>query len=106
MRNTLALAATLFLAPVTASAMSDMDALYLCQQAMKSASIDPDKAKVPYVKVTSSVDEYNMSWGRSTKHMRMRNGMGNEVPVSGSCAVSKSARKIVYMTIDGKTVID
>ena len=82
-----------------------MDALYLCQQAMKSASLDPNKAEVPFVMPTSDAAEFHFSWGASTKRMRMRNGLGMDVPATGSCSVSKSAKRITYMTINGKTII-
>jgi hypothetical protein len=82
-----------------------LDALAMCQQAIAGYAIDKDKAEVPPVGHIESGGEYIFSWGASTKHARMRNGLGIDAPVSASCAVNASTRAITALTIDGKTVI-
>jgi ribosomal protein L28 len=80
-------------------------ALTMCQAAMKSLSKDPETANIPYVEQTFIKGEYLISWGQSTKFMRMRNGFGMEIPVSGYCIVSGSPQKIIQLSFDGKSII-
>ena len=80
-----------------------MDAYYICQQAIKYVSKDPDNAEIPYVQNFGSGDEYYFAWGRDTKHLRLKNGLGLDVAASASCIVNKG--KITQLTIDGKTII-
>lgn len=82
-----------------------MDALTMCQSAMKAVARDPETAKVPFVQPVSMSDhQYLVSWGRSTTFMRMRNGLGLEVAVSGSCLVDAASKRVVGMTFDGQTL--
>ncbi|MDZ4151803.1 hypothetical protein, partial [Methylicorpusculum sp.] len=81
------------------------DALYLCQYNIKNLANDPEKAEVPYVENIGKGNEYYFAWGRSTKFARMRNGLGLEIPVSASCIVDGNQKRIVSLTIDGKTII-
>jgi hypothetical protein len=80
-------------------------ALTMCQAAMKSLSRDPETAVVPYVEQKLIKGQYLIAWGQSTKFMRMRNGFGMEIPVSGYCIVSGSPQKIIQLSFDGKSII-
>ncbi|MCS4508912.1 hypothetical protein [Xylophilus ampelinus] len=84
---------------------SEMDALLLCQEAIKRASRDPDRADVPYVANHGRGDEYFFAWGRETKFARLRNGLGIEVPASASCIVSGARRRVTQLTLDGKSIL-
>lgn len=87
------------------SSFSELDALLLCQTALKRASRDPEKAEVPYVKAFGGSAEYYFAWGAQTKMARMRNGLGLEVAVGASCIVDKATRRITSLTLDGKTIM-
>ena len=105
--------AAIFLGPNTPNSgaaavkqLSEGDALFTCQRAITGLARDPDTAQVPWVKNFGSGDEYYFAWGDSTKHLRLHNGFGLEVPASAACTVSKSRRVITTLSIDGKLYID
>lgn len=87
------------------SGFDDMDALFMCQRALKAASRDPEKADVPYVPNKGSSAEAYFVWNGATKLARMRNGLGLEVGVSASCTVSMGPRRINSLTLDGKSIL-
>lgn len=89
----------------TPRAFDSTDALYLCQQALKRASRDPEKAEAPPVENFGKGDEFYFAWGASTKMARMRNGFGLEVAASASCTVSQTQKRITSLTLDGKTIL-
>lgn len=91
--------------PPAEHAFDAADALYLCGQAFRLVSKDPERAEVPYVEGFSSGDEISFSWGHATKMLRLRNGLGLEVAASGSCAVSKTQKRVVSLTLNGETII-
>lgn len=80
-------------------------ALTVCQMAMKKIARDPDKAEIPYVKGSEDSGFFYFAWGADTKHMRMRNGLGLEVPASGTCYVDKVQKRITQLTLNGQQVI-
>jgi hypothetical protein len=88
-------------------ALQSYEALTMCQFAIKRLSRDPDTAEIPYVdNLGGSVGtEYYFAWGAGTKYARMRNGLGLEVPVSASCIVDATTKKITQLIFDGKTII-
>lgn len=85
--------------------ISEMEALALRQYNLKRAPRDPDKAVVPYVENMGRGSEAYFAWGASTKHARMRNGLGIEVAVSASCIVDLRAKRITSLTLNGETLI-
>lgn len=87
------------------AALGDIDALALCQYALKRTAKDPEKADIPYVQNYGSGNEAYFAWGRDTKMARMRNGLGLEVAVSASCTVDRSTRKITSLTVEGASVL-
>lgn len=82
-----------------------VNALVMCQQMLANVSKYPDKADIPYVDNQGTGDGFAFSWGRSTKHMMWMNGLGQMVPTSGFCLVSKSERKIKALSVNGKTIL-
>lgn len=80
-------------------------ALTMCQLAFQKISRDPDKAEIPAVRDFGGGDEAYFAWGPETKVMRMRNGLGLDVSATGSCIVSKSAKKITSLTMNGQSII-
>lgn len=80
------------------------DALLMCQTTIKNFARDPDTAEVPYVPNGGKGNEYYYAWGAGTKSVRMRNGLGLEVPVSAYCIVDGNTKTITQLSIDGKTI--
>lgn len=75
---------------------------------MKAAARDPDTAQVPYIDgARDSAGTWTFRWSRSTKLMRMRNGLGLEVPVEGLCSYrGPPDSRVVLVELDGKVVYD
>lgn len=86
---------------------TSVQALTLCQHVLTRLSRDPETANVPYVDNLGGHvgDEYYFAWGADTRYARMRNGLGLEVPVSASCIVSRTTKKIIQLTFDGKSIL-
>lgn len=82
-----------------------VDALVMCQTALKSAARDPENADIPYVDNLGKADEYVYAWGGQTKMARMRNGLGLEVAASASCIVDGRAKRITSLTLNGRALI-
>lgn len=81
------------------------DALVICQSAIKLASKDAEKAKVPYVPNQGSDGGYFFAWNNTTKLARLRNGLGLEVGVTALCKVDAATRRITSLTLDGRQLI-
>lgn len=82
-----------------------IQALTMCQMALKRSSRDPDNAQVPYVNNQGNDSEFYYAWGPATKVVRMRNGLGLEVAASASCIVNGSTKRITSLTLNGETII-
>lgn len=82
-----------------------VDALVMCQMALKSAARDPESADIPYVENHGRGDEYVYAWGAQTKMARMRNGLGLDVAASASCVVDGRTKRITSLTLNGQTIV-
>lgn len=89
----------------TVSATSEADALFICQQAIKRASLDAEKTSVPYVRAQAGGQDYYFAWNNDTKLVRARNGLGLEVGATASCIVSRYGGRILSLTVQGKALI-
>jgi len=85
--------------------MTESRALLLCQEAFKRLAKDPEGARVPYVANQGDGREFYFAWGAQTTMMRMRNGLGLEVAVSGSCIVDAASGRITSLTMDKKSIL-
>lgn len=85
--------------------LSHVDALTMCQMALKRVSRDPDNADIPYVSNMGKGPEFYYAWGPQTKVARMRNGLGLDVATTASCTVDATTKRITSLTLDGKTIL-
>ena len=86
-------------------AFGEADARILCADAIRAASKDPEKAEIPFVPAFSSGDEISMSWNAGVGMLRLRNGLGLEVPASAACVVSRAEKRVTVLSINGQTII-
>lgn len=77
--------------------------LRICQEAIKNVSRDYAATKVPYAKNYGSKGESYFAWNNKNP-IKMVNGMGMLVPVSGSCIVDEASGHITSLTLNGKTI--
>lgn len=82
-----------------------VDALTMCQIAIKRAARDQETAKVPYVENQGESPYFFYIWNDRTKPARMRNGLGLEVPVSASCVVDGTSKKITSLIVGEDVLI-
>lgn len=79
-------------------------ALLNCQRAIKNASYDPSTAQVPAVDALQGGADYRFLW-TPQQPVRLRNGLGLEVPASALCVVDEGSGKIKLLTLDGQPLI-
>lgn len=88
------------------STSSELKGLFACQQAIRFASKDPDKADIPYAEARSVGYEYTYTWTNGANTIRLRNGLGIDVPASATCNVSKESGLVRRLIINGETIRD
>lgn len=81
------------------------DALSACQMEIRRIAKDPDTAKIPYVTGTESPSQFTFAWNRETSLLRMRNGLGLEVPATAVCRFSKSDNQVSTLQLDDQILI-
>lgn len=78
----------------------------LCRDAIRAVSKDPDKAEIPVINNASpGGTEFYFAWGQSTQQLRLRNGLGIDVPASASCVVNAASRSVTSLSLNDKTLI-
>lgn len=80
-------------------------ALQTCQTALKQASRDPEKAKIPGVGAMKGGADWRFLWNENSRMVRMRNGLGNEVAAIALCVVDEDTGRIKLLTLDGKQLV-
>lgn len=75
-----------------------------CEENIRKVAKDPATVDVPFVRNQGSSDEHVFNWGRQTSMVRMKNGMGLEVPVEVTCKVSASSGRITSLVVDGQPI--
>lgn len=85
--------------------ISDSRALSLCKQAIRLVSRDPDKAEIPYASPSRSGPDYLFTWTPGINTIRLRNGLGLDVPASARCAVNAASGQISILDVNGNTIV-
>lgn len=85
--------------------LDESSAQVFCEENIKRVAKDPDTVKVPFVLNQKRGETYEFQWNSQTSLIRMRNGLGLEVPVSASCSVSATTGAIKSLTLDGQKII-
>lgn len=81
------------------------EAQAMCQETLRRAARDPDKADIPYVPNQGAGTVHVFEWGPATKVIRMRNGLGLDVAATASCSVSVPERRITRLVFNGVRAI-
>ena len=85
--------------------ISESRGLTLCKQAIKLVSRDPDKAEIPYVSPSRIGPDYVYTWTPGVNTLRLRNGLGLDVPASARCAVNAALGQISRLDVNGNTIV-
>lgn len=88
--------------PTEPSTIRDSRALSICHDLIMQVSRDPEKTVIPAVRTFETKNEFVFIWDRESKLLRMRNGLGLEVGVTGYCSLNKTNGDLVKLLVDGK----
>lgn len=88
----------------TPAPLGEAAALTMCTQAIRWHLRDPDGADIPFVNSFGQKGEFYFAWGASTRYMRVRNGLGLEVPASGYCIVDATTERITRLSLNAEDV--
>jgi hypothetical protein len=89
--------------PIAEPALSDIEALTFCQETIRSQSLNPSNAEIPYSKNSGSRGEYSFSWPTASG-LLLQNAFGAMISSSASCSVNKQTGRITLLTINGKKI--
>ncbi len=82
----------------------NLRALRLCQETIKGLSKDYNKTEVPYARNYGRNGEAYFAWNNRNP-IKLADGRGGVVIVSGSCIVDTSSESITSLTINAKQII-
>lgn len=80
-------------------------ALSLCKEAIRLVSRDPDKADIPYAAPARVGPDFAFTWTNGVNTIRLRNGLGMDIPASASCSVNMALGTISSLTVNGNTIV-
>ncbi|WP_155950186.1 hypothetical protein [Rhodanobacter sp. OR92] len=81
-----------------------LDALYLCQQAIRQVAKNPSSAHVPYATDRGTAAEHYFAWPKGSG-LTMMNAFGANLDTSASCITTADGKTITSLTVDGKTIL-
>lgn len=87
-------------APAAPAAFGPSDALELCRQAIRNASINPNTAVVPWRDGLADQRGWTYSWPHNSG-LQLQNGFGAMVAGVATCKVSATSHAITTLTING-----
>lgn len=80
--------------------ISDTKAFSICHELIMQTARDPEKSKIPVVKGIENEKEYIFIWDQKSKLLRLRNGLGLEVGVTGYCSLNKKTGALTKLLVD------
>jgi len=87
------------------ASFDEFDAMELCRDVIRRASIDPQKADIPQVRAVMAGDSFRFVWSSSTQVLHLRNRIGLDAPADAVCEVSSTQKRVVGLTIGSQKVI-
>ena len=85
-------------------ALTASDALHLCEGAIKAASLNAAQVEIPYKAERETVKVFSFIW-RLGDGLRMPDQSGAPLDTAVICRVSKEDHEVVYLEIDGETLL-
>lgn len=87
-----------------AQEFSSMDALALCDNAIKSTSINPRAVEIPHRPGVESDGTYSFAWDRGGNGILMPNQFGAQIEFDALCKVDGKNERVVYLEIGGRAL--
>jgi hypothetical protein len=82
-----------------------IQAITMCQVALKKASLDPEAADIPMVGNMGTETEYRFVWDSTTRMTSVRNQRGEMEATSAFCLVDGPTRRVVGLTLGRRAII-
>lgn len=82
---------------------TDIDAHTLCDNAIKSASLNSDLVKIPFKAARETDNAYGFLWRREDG-LKMHNAFGAQIDAVVICRVSKHTQRIEHLEINGEVL--
>lgn len=82
---------------------TDMDAHALCDNAIKSASINRDLVKIPFKEAQETDRVYGFLWRREDG-LKMPNAFGVQMDTVVICRVNKQTQRVEHLEINGEVL--
>lgn len=82
-----------------------IQAITMCQAALKKASLDPQTADIPMVGNLGTETEYRFVWDATTRMTFVRNQRGEMEATSAFCLVDGPTRRVVGLTLGSQAII-
>lgn len=82
-----------------------IQAITMCQSALKKASGAPEKADIPSVKNARLEPEYRFVWDATTQMTRVPNGRGEMEAMSAMCEVDGPTMRVVGLVLGRRSII-
>lgn len=83
---------------------SGSDALALCDNAIKSTSINPSAVEIPFREGRERGGIYTFVWLKGGDGVLMPNQFGAQVETEMLCRVDEQTERVVELTINGRTL--
>lgn len=81
-----------------------MDALALCDNAIKSTSINPKAVEIPYRSGARSGALFVFYWEKGGDGILMPNQYGGMFEVDAACEVDPDAERVVHLEVNGRAL--
>lgn len=88
-----------------AGKFQQIQAITMCQAALKKASLDPKTADIPIVGNLGTETEYRFVWDATTRMVSVRNQRGEMEATSAFCLVDGPTRRVVGLTLGSRAII-
>lgn len=87
-----------------AAGIDAASAFVICENAIRSASVNPSTAVVPHARAIDNGQSWRYVWLRDAG-MQLQNGFGAMVGAAGACSVDKASGRITQLYVNGETLI-
>ncbi len=88
-----------------AGSFQQIQALTMCQAALKKAAPVPEKVRIPSVESRGNAEQFIFTWDSTTKAIEMRTQLDEIEPTTGYCMVDKATKRVIALTFGLRPII-
>lgn len=82
-----------------------LQALTMCQVALKKVAPVPEKATIPSVKSKGNAERFIFTWDNTTKAIEMRTQLDQVETTTGFCMVDRATMRVIGLTFGLRPII-